>query len=130
MAIRMVRLGSRRDKNEGPRLGTVRRPPRGVKKADYARLDFFDAWLPQLAPSSALMHWFKSRPDSDAAWRTFAAKYGREMAAPDNSRLLDVLATLSTHTDFSVGCYCENERRCHRSILRRLLKCRGAAVVD
>jgi uncharacterized protein YeaO (DUF488 family) len=118
--IRVVRLGTPRDKGEGLRLGTVRRPPRGVKKADYGRLDYYDVWLPDLAPSPkviALAH---------EDWKRFSRAYEREMKAPAAQRLLGVLAALSRQTDFSVGCYCEDEARCHRSILRRLLEQHGA----
>ena len=118
--IRVVRLGTPRAKGEGLRLGTVRRPPRGVKKADYARLDYYDVWLPDLAPSPeviALAH---------QDWKRFTRAYEREMKAPSAQRLLSVLAALSRQTDFSVGCYCEDEQRCHRSILRRLLEQHGA----
>ena len=118
--IRVVRLGTPRAKGEGLRLGTVRRPPRGVKKSDYARLDYYDVWLPDLAPSPkviALAH---------KDWKRFTRAYEREMKAPAAQRLLGVLAALSRQTDFSVGCYCEDEQRCHRSILRRLLEQHGA----
>jgi len=113
--LRVVRLGSKRAKGEGLRLGTVRRPPRGVHKADYARRDFYDIWLPELSPSAKLI----ARAHKD--WEGFAKAYRREMAAPAAERLLELLAKLSHHADFSVGCYCEDERRCHRSVLRELL---------
>ena len=118
--IRVVRLGTPRAKGEGLRIGTVRRPPRGVKKEDYARLDYYDLWLPDLAPSPktiALAH---------KDWKRFTRAYEREMKAPAAQRLLGLLAALSRQTDFSVGCYCEDEQRCHRSILRRLLEQHGA----
>ena len=124
--IRVVRLGTPRAKGEGVRLGTVRRPPRGVKKSDYARRDFYDAWLPELAPSPKLFSFAMSQPWTDARWKKYARAYEREMRAPAAQRLLEVLARLSRHADFSVGCYCENEARCHRSILKRLLAEHGA----
>lgn len=125
--IRVVRLGTSRAPAEGPRLGTVRRPPRGVPKARFARDDWYDAWLPDLAPSEALVK--QGQRASDAQdWQAFARKYRREMAAPDKARLLDLLALLSQTTSFSVGCYCEDESRCHRSVLRELLRERGALL--
>lgn len=127
MTIRIVRLGSARAVNEGPRLGTVRRPPRGVPKSEFARRDFYDVWYPLLAPSAATLK-LGMAAESDAQWKSFARKYRAEMSAPDASQSLDVLATLSHHADFSVGCYCENEARCHRSLLRELLEARGAKV--
>ena len=126
MAIRIVRLGAPRHANEGPRLGTVRRPPRGVKKQDYARLDYYDQWLPDLAPSAALFDWVRSAPLTPARWSQFARRYRREMQAPAADRLIRTLATLSAQADFSVGCYCEDESRCHRSLLRQLLAEAGA----
>ena len=126
--IRIVRLGSSRATGEGLRLGTVRRPPRGVPKADYARRDFYDVWVPDLAPSPALFSWIKSRPLTDANWRTYAQRYRAEMRQPQAQRLIALLAALSPHTNFSVGCYCEDESRCHRSLLRELLVDAGATV--
>ena len=128
MAIRVVQLGSPRIENEGVRLGTVRRLPRGVKKADYAARDYFDTWLPDVAPSAALLTWAQSRPWTRARWETFARKYRREMAVPAAARLLRLLALLSQTADFSVGCYCADEQRCHRSILRALLIDAGARL--
>jgi uncharacterized protein YeaO (DUF488 family) len=128
MAIRTYRLGSAREAGEGVRLGTVRRPPRAVKKEDHAALDFYDAWLPELAPSAALVSWFQAEPMSDARWAKFARSYRREMGAPEARHLLDALARLSRQADFAVGCYCEREDRCHRSILRDLLAKQGAAM--
>lgn len=128
MAIRIVRLGSPRQEDEGARIGTVRRPPRGVRKEDYARLDFYDTWLPQLAPSAALVDMARNRPLTAAGWNQFEKKYLRELQSPDNLRLLDLLCSLSKQTDFSLGCYCEEEKTCHRSILRKVLAARGAAV--
>jgi uncharacterized protein YeaO (DUF488 family) len=130
MAIRIVRLGTPRARNEGPRFGTVRRPPRGVKKADFARKDFFDQWLPDLAPSAPLVKYALSEPWTDARWKTYARRYATEMREPSRQRLLELLARLSQHADFSVGCYCEDERRCHRSLLRELLAAHGARIAD
>ena len=127
MAVRIVRLGTPRSKGEGPRIGTVRRPPRGVRKSDYAKRDFYDVWLPELAPSLALFSWFIKDP-SDARWPRFERQYRREMRAPPAERLLGLLAMLSRDADFAVGCYCENEARCHRSVLRKLLAERGAKL--
>ena len=126
MAISVVRLGTPRGKNEGMRVGTVRRPPRGVKKTDYAKLDFYDVWLPQLAPSAMLVSWIKSHGITPANWKQFQKQYLRELASPDNQRLLDLLAALSRDTDFAIGCFCEKENECHRSILRKELEKRGA----
>jgi uncharacterized protein YeaO (DUF488 family) len=122
--IRVVRLGTRRAKGEGLRLGTVRRPPRGVRKADYARRNYYDFWLPDLAPSAKLIAL------ADKKWERFAAGYRREMRAPTAQRLIELLARLSRQTNFSVGCYCEREKRCHRSILRKLLMERDAVIAD
>jgi len=127
MAIRIVRLGTPRARGEGPRLGTVRRPPRGVRKSDYARLGYYDAWLPELAPSLRLFSWFIKDPSSQR-WPRFARQYLREMRSPPAQRLLDVLAKLSQSANFSVGCYCADETRCHRSLLRRLLAEHGAKL--
>ncbi len=120
--LRVVRLGSARRQGEGLRLGTVRRPPRGVKKSDYARRDYYDLWLPDLAPSAALI----ARAHRD--WAGFVKAYRREMAQPAAQRLLELLARLSQHADFSVGCYCEVEESCHRSVLRELLSEHGARL--
>jgi uncharacterized protein YeaO (DUF488 family) len=131
VAIRIVRLGTPRSAEEGVRLGTVRRPPRGVKKADYASRDFFDAWFPELAPSAKLVKWFVARPDNtEANWRKFARSYRGEMNAPERRRTLEVLARLSHQANFAVGCYCENFGRCHRSILKELLLEHGADVAS
>jgi uncharacterized protein YeaO (DUF488 family) len=127
MAIRIVRLGSARGKGEGLRIGTVRRPPRGVPKGEIARRDFYDVWLPELSPSAELVAAGLAAAD-EKAWAAFAKKYRREMAAPPALRLLDLLAALSRTTDLAVGCYCEDERRCHRSLLRELLRERGATL--
>ena len=128
MALRIVRLGSPRAPNEGVRLGTVRRPPRGVRKQEYASRDFYDAWLPELAPSDVLLAWTRSGPLTAARWKQFVARYRREMRAPAAHRLLTLIALLSRSTNLSVGCYCEDEDRCHRSVLRALLIEAGAAV--
>jgi len=128
VAIRTVRLGSPRAPDEGPRLGTARRPPRGVRKQDYARRNYFDAWLPDLAPSQPLVSWALSEDWTDARWARYVTRYRREMKAPQPERLLRVLALLSHHANFSIGCYCEREERCHRSILRELLRAHGAQV--
>lgn len=127
MAIRIVRLGTPRKAGEGTRIGTVRRPPRGVKKSDFAKGDWYDVWFPTLAPSVSTMH-IALRGTTEAEWKAFVKKYRAEMAAPEAGRALDLLAALSRHTNFSVGCYCENEAHCHRSILRELLKERGATM--
>jgi len=129
MAIRVTRLGSPRLAREGIRLGTVRRPPRGVRKADYARRNYYDVWVPELAPSAKLVSWALSEPLTDVRWARFAGSYRREMQAPGPSRMLELLALLSRQTDFSLGCYCERDERCHRSILRDLLVERGAKTV-
>lgn len=128
MAIRVVRLGTPRARNEGPRLGTVRRPPRGVRKEDYAKRDYYDVWLPALSPRQKVVSAALSKPWTDARWKKFAAAYRREMKAPAARQLIDLLARMSHHANFSVGCYCENEQRCHRSILKELLRERGAAI--
>jgi uncharacterized protein YeaO (DUF488 family) len=130
MAIRVVRLGTDRAPDEGVRLGTVRRPPRGVKKQDYARLDFFDVWFPEIAPSAKLVKWYFDQPEmTEAKWKRYVASYRREMSQPAASRTLDVLAKLSHDANFAVGCYCENAARCHRSVLRQLLVEHGADVL-
>jgi uncharacterized protein YeaO (DUF488 family) len=128
MAIRVVQLGSPREGNEGIRIGTVRRPPRGVPKVDYAKLDFYDTWLPQIAPSAELVKWVKTSGDTAANWKLFERRYRQELSSHDNLRLLDLLAALSQGSDFSVGCYCADERKCHRSILRKMLLARGALI--
>jgi uncharacterized protein YeaO (DUF488 family) len=128
MAIRVVRLGTPRGAGEGLRIGTVRRPPRGVPKADYAKRDYYDAWLPELAPSAPLVAFALSKPFTPARWASYARRYRSEMRAPAARRLLGLLAGLSRHVDFSVGCYCENEARCHRSLLRKLLIEHGARL--
>ena len=127
MAMRVVRLGSPRSAGEGLRLGTVRRPPRGVPKSEYASRGFYDVWLPELAPSDALVKQAQQAAD-DRAWRAFERRYRAEMKRPEAARLLDLLAAFSHDTDFSVGCYCADESRCHRSILKALLREHGARL--
>jgi uncharacterized protein YeaO (DUF488 family) len=127
MSISVIRLGSVRQKGEGLRIGTVRRPPRGVPKAKFASENWYDVWLPDLAPSEATVK-LGQKAESEAEWKAFAKRYAREMSSPSMHRLLDMLAALSHTADFSVGCYCEDESRCHRSVLRRMLKERGAAL--
>jgi len=132
MAIRVVRLGSPRSAGEGVRLGTVRRPPRGVPKSEYASSDLHAAWLPSLAPSEAPLKQAQTAVSAgdDRAWKSFVRRYRAEMKTPDNRALLDTLAALSQGADFAVGCYCADERRCPRSILRELLLERGAKIAD
>jgi len=127
VAVRIVRLGSERLPGEGLRLGTVRRPPRGVRKSEYADKNYYDVWLPLLAPSPDLVKQaLNARSDRD--WKRFVSRYRREMSATDASALLDVLAALTHQADFSVGCYCAEESRCHRSVLRELLLERRAQM--
>ena len=121
----MLKLGSPRKPNEGLRLGTVRRPPRGVPKTQFAKRDFYDVWLPNLAPSLELMQ-FALRSRDEKSWKTFERKFRTEMNKPESAKILDLLAALSHQTSFSLGCYCEDEKHCHRSILRSLLAARGA----
>jgi len=128
MPVRIVQLGTKRSAGEGVRLGTVRRPPRGVRKSDFSRLDFYDVWVPELAPSEPLRKWIVSRPITPARWAAFARRFRREMRAPAATRLIELLSALSHHGRFSVGCYCEDESRCHRSLLRQLFKEAGAVV--
>jgi len=127
MPIRIVQLGSARAADEGPRIGTVRRPPRGVPKAEFARQDWYDVWYPNLAPSAETVK-LAQEAKTPAQWAKFVKKYRAEMAAPENARTLELLAALSHQTDFSVGCYCEDEAHCHRSVLRELLAEKGAHV--
>jgi uncharacterized protein YeaO (DUF488 family) len=128
MTVRIVRLGSDRLPDEGLRIGTVRRPPRGVRKSEYASKNFYDVWLPTLAPSSGTVKLAQSAKN-EREWSRFMKKYRTEMATPENRATLDLLAALSLRTDFSVGCYCPDESRCHRSVLRALLLARGAKVM-
>lgn len=127
MAIRVVRLGSPREPGEGLRLGTVRRPPRGVPKAEFATRDFYDLWLPEAAPSEVLVKQAQAAA-SPRDWARFQKQYRAEMGQPERARLLDLLAALSHRTDLAVGCYCEDESRCHRAVLRELLAERGALM--
>ena len=127
MAIRIVRLGSDKAPNEGPRIGTVRRPPRGVPKSEFASGNWYDVWLPNLSPTQETVA-LGLRAQTDKQWAAFVKRYRSEMKNPDPSRVLDLLAVLSHGTQFSVGCYCEDEARCHRSVLRQLLMERGAEV--
>ncbi len=127
MAIRIVRLGSARLPDEGLRIGTVRRPPRGVPKSEFASQDWYDVWFPNLAPSAATVK-LAQDASNDREWQAFVRKYRAELATPDNARTLDLLAALSRYASFSVGCYCADESRCHRSVLRSLLAERGAKL--
>ena len=130
MAIRVVRLGTPRARDEGLRLGTVRRPPRGVPKAEFARRDWYDVWLPELAPDAQLVSWALTEPWTPARWRRFVRTYRRAMREPPARHLIEMLAALSRETNLAVGCYCEDAARCHRSVLRELLVEAGAFVVD
>jgi uncharacterized protein YeaO (DUF488 family) len=128
MAIRIVRLGTPRAAGEGLRLGTVRRPPRGVPKSEFSTRDFYDTWLPNLAPSAPLMAEGQAA-QTDREWSAFKRKFNAEMKQPEASHLLDLLAAMSHQTSFALGCYCEDENHCHRSVLRELLAQRGAKIV-
>ena len=130
MAIRIVRLGAPRVNDEGVRFGTVRRPPRGVKKTDFSRLDYYDLWLPDLAPGAQLVSWALADPWTDERWKRYAKAYLREMKEPGPQRMIAVLAALSHSTNFSVGCYCADATRCHRALLRQLLIDAGADVIE
>jgi uncharacterized protein YeaO (DUF488 family) len=130
MAIRVVRLGSPRERGEGVRLGTVRRPPRGVRKEDYAKRDYYDVWLPELAPSAPLVSYAYAEPFTLRRWARYEKRYRAEMAKPTAQRIIAMLAALSARSDFSVGCYCENPHYCHRSILKELLVDAGACLVE
>ena len=125
MAVRVVRLGSKRGENEGLRIGTVRRPPRGVPKAEFASQNWYDVWFPNLAPSVETMK-LGQNAKTLAQWGKFIKRYRAEMATPENSHAIELLAALSRECNFSVGCYCENEAHCHRSVLRELLADKGA----
>jgi uncharacterized protein YeaO (DUF488 family) len=129
MSIRVVRLGTPRDPAEGLRIGTVRRPPRGARKEDYAARNYFDVWLPELAPSVPLVSWALSKPFTPQRWAAFERRYRREMRQPAARRLIALLAALSLQTNLSVGCYCADETQCHRSLLKKLLREQGAKVV-
>jgi uncharacterized protein YeaO (DUF488 family) len=128
MTIRIVRLGSPRARDEGLRIGTVRRPPRGVPKSEFASQDWYDVWYPNLAPSADLVK-EAQQAATPKAWAAFVKKYRAEMGTPENARTLDLLAALSHGSDFSVGCYCEDEAHCHRSVLRSLLSERSANLI-
>jgi len=128
MAIRIVRLGTERAPNEGLRIGTVRRPPRGVPKAKFSSGNWYDVWFPNLAPAPETIK-LALTAETRRQWNDFAKRYRAEMATPDNSRILDLLAALSHEANFSLGCYCEDESRCHRSVLRQLLHDRGAKLL-
>ena len=128
MAVRIVRLGTDRATHEGLRVGTVRRPPRGVPKSEFSSGNWYDVWLPNLAPSPETVK-LGLAAKSQGEWAKFVKRYRTEMATPENSRVLDLLAALSHESNFSVGCYCEDESRCHRSVLRELLRDRGAKIV-
>ena len=128
MAIRIVRLGTPRVADEGLRLGTVRRPPRGVPKSEFARRDFYDVWLPELAPSAQVVSWASQDTWTPARWRRFERTYRREMATPAAKHLIALLAAMSATLDFSVGCYCEDATHCHRSLLAELLGEAGAEM--
>jgi uncharacterized protein YeaO (DUF488 family) len=128
MPIRVVRLGSPRGAGEGLRIGTVRRPPRGVPKGEYAARDLYDVWLPELAPSDELLKAGRDA-DDDRSWRAFVRRYRAEMGVPEKRRLLSLLAALSRQTSFAVGCYCADERRCHRSVLAEMLAEHGAEII-
>jgi uncharacterized protein YeaO (DUF488 family) len=130
MAISVVRLGSDRLPNEGLRLGTVRRPPRGVKKQDFAKRNYYDVWVPDLAPSAQLVSWALADDWTDERWKRYRKEYLKEMKAPERKRLLALLATMSRDSNFSIGCYCENASRCHRSILQELLEDAGAVMTS
>jgi uncharacterized protein YeaO (DUF488 family) len=132
MSIRIVRLGSERAPGEGLRIGTVRRPPRGVPKGEFASQNWYDVWYPNLAPSAETMKMAQAAQQTGDAsqWNAFVRAYKHEMAEPDASRSLDLLAALSHHGAFAVGCYCADETRCHRSLLRGLLAERGADIAD
>lgn len=127
MAIKIVRLGSPRENQEGLRIGTVRRPPRGVRKEDYASKNIYDVWFPNLSPSETLLKEFLAT-DDEKSWKAFKRKFLAEMKAPEAGKDLDLLAALSHHTNLSIGCYCEDENRCHRSLLRELLLERDAEI--
>jgi len=126
MSFRVIRLGQPRHGAEGLRIGTVRRPPRGVKKADYSKRDYYDVWLPELAPTAPLVSWALSEAFTPKRWAIYERKYRSEMGEPAPQRLIELLAALAKQTNFSIGCYCEDESHCHRSILKQLLQDKGA----
>ena len=129
MTLRVVRLGTERHEDEGIRIGTVRRPPRGVPKAEFASRNWYDVWFPNLAPSLELMK-FALQAETPAEWNAFVRRYQAEMSKPEAAHAIELLAALSHRANFSIGCYCEDESRCHRSVLRRLLAERGASFAD
>ena len=129
MPIHIIQLGSARLPNEGTRIGTVRRPPRGVPKSEFASGNWYDVWYPNLAPSVDTMK-LGQAVETEAQWHAFEKAFRREMKAPEASRSIDLLAALSRHANFAIGCYCENEARCHRSILKHLLQEAGASLAD
>lgn len=129
MAIHVVRLGTPRVPGEGLRVGTVRRPPRGVRKEDYGKLDHYDVWLPELSPDQETVTWAMSEAWTDKRWTTFAKRYRSQMSTPANRHLIELLAAMSKQTNVSVGCYCEDGTRCHRAVLRELLEEAGAEIV-
>lgn len=128
MAVRVVRIGTPRMRGEGLRLGTVRLLPRGVPKENYATQDFFDVWVPEVSPSRELVAYAQAQPWTDARWAAYEKRYLREMARPEAQRLIALLGALGQQTNFSIGCYCENPWRCHRSLLGELLRAHGAKV--
>lgn len=130
MPIHVVRLGTPRSPNEGLRLGTVRRPPRGVRKQEWGQRDYFDVWLPELAPSEDLRAWALSEPFTPQRWESYKRRYLAQMRRPEAQRLITLLAALSLQTNFSVGCYCEDESQCHRSLLRTLLEEQRALITQ
>lgn len=130
MPVRVVRLGSPREADEGLRLGTVRRPPRGVPRDQYAAGNHYDLWLPELAPSAELLSWAQAKPLDVKRWRTFARRYQSQMRQPSTRRLIALLAALSVQQNFSVGCYCVDETRCHRTLLKELLRDAGATMEE
>ena len=130
MSVRVVRLGSPRETDEGLRLGTVRRPPRGVPRDQYAERNHFDLWLPELAPSADLLSWAHAKPLNDKRWPVFARRYLSQMRQPSTRRLIALLAALSLRQNFSVGCYCNDETRCHRTLLKELRQAAGAALEE
>jgi len=130
MSLHVVRLGTPRLPGEGLRIGTVRRPPRGVRKEDFAALDYYDVWLPELAPPGDMVSWALEQPWTEKRWATFAKAYRKQMASTESRHLIQLLAAMSLQTNVSVGCYCEDESRCHRSLLRELLVEAGATMSE
>ena len=130
MAIRVIRFGTPRTPDEGLRLGTVRRPPRGVRKQEWGARDYFDVWVPELAPSENLRAWAMAEPLTLRRWESYKRRYLAEMKRPQAQRLITLLARFSMQTNFAVGCYCEEELRCHRSLLRTLLADQGATIAE